>query len=117
MAKEIQTVFEGDCWSTDDNINYTYELTITKPNAIRLVKLMDAHKALLLLAPEVKLHEISAWDNNVEIYEGDNEVICDVCKVRVESNGVLWELKSKYSTDIYETEDVMRSDIEIIANS
>ena len=113
--KKIRTVFQGECWSTDDSNQYSYKVILTKANAKRLVKLMDIYKELLKSNPDIQLHELSAWDSCVQIFD-DNEVICDVCKVRVESNGVLWELKNKYSTDGYETEDLMREDIEAVAN-
>lgn len=112
----IKMTWTGDAWSSDDNFTCYFKMELTKQNAERLVKLMDLFKGIIGSSDKsLDLYEIVAWDDAVQIYEDDdfkNEVLCDVCKVRVSSNGVMWELKNKYNSDIYETEDVRREEIE-----
>ena len=112
-----EKVFTGDAWSTDDNQQFYYKVVVTKEDAIKIIKLMDIYKALTIAHADIEFHELTAFDNCGQIYNDEDmkdkdEQLCDYCKVRVMSNGCLWELKDKYCTNVYETMDVMRSDLE-----
>jgi len=112
--KKVKTVFKGDCWSSDDNFEVKYVITISKKEAVRLIELMDIMKELKEKHSDKSLRLLSAWADNVEVFTGDGEVDCDVCKVQVDSYGILYELKNKYNTDIYETGEILRSELEEI---
>jgi len=118
----MEKIFTGDAWSSDEDMAFYYRITLTKENAQRIVKLMDTYKAVKESNKELDLHELVAWDDSVTIFTDEamndsDEQLCDVCKVRADVNGVVWELKDKYCAMVYETMDLMRSDIEEVANS
>lgn len=101
--------FSGPAWSSDELSEYRYELTIGKKRAKQLLKAMDFAKTVPV---DLNLNHLRLWDNDVNIFNGDDEVSCDVCCARVDSCGVYWDLKNKYTADVYETGTIDRKELE-----
>lgn len=110
-----EKILTGCAWSSCDDMEFHYKITLTKENVLAVIKLMDTYKALKQANPDMELHELVAWDDCVEIFNDEectDEQRCDVCKVRVDTDMCVWELKDKYCSNVYETMDITRSDLE-----
>lgn len=103
--------FTGDAWSSDEYANFRYEVSIDKIRAGELIHAMDVVKAL---PTDLDVNCLRLWDDNVQLYNGDDEVLCDVTCARVMSDSVYWDMKDKYCANVYETLTVSREDLECI---
>lgn len=112
-----EKVFTGDGWSSDDYNQYSYSIPVNEYAATRLLKAMDTVKNLKETAKDLDLHEMRVWWNGDFTITSDSDatddgqVVCDVAIVHVNAEYCYFYFKSKYTSDVYESSDINRSEV------